>query len=213
MAKITVLGATGFAGGWIAKEAASRGHELTLVSRSTPSDAPEGARVIRGSVLDGDVLAQALDGAEVVVGALSPRGDMEGKVADAYANVATRVAETGARFLIVGGFGSLKDADGERIVNTDAFAPEYKPESLELLSAYERVAATDGIDWTYVSPAGTFGGFVPDQTRRGEYRTGGEDAFFDADGGSVISGPDFALAVVDEIEAGAHRREHISFAY
>lgn len=213
MAKITVLGATGFAGGWIAKEAASRGHELTLVSRSTPSDAPEGARVIRGSVLDGDVLAQALDGAEVVVGALSPRGDMEGKVADAYADVATRVAETGARFLIVGGFGSLKDADGERIVNTDAFAPEYKPESLELFSAYERVAATDGVDWTYISPAGTFGGFVPDQTRRGEYRTGGEDAFFDADGGSVISGPDFALAVVDEIEAGAHRREHISFAY
>lgn len=213
MAKITVLGATGFAGGWIAKEAASRGHELTLVSRSTPSEAPEGARVIRGSVLDGDVLAQALDGAEVVVGALSPRGDMEGKVADAYADVAARVAETGARFLIVGGFGSLKDADGERIVNTDAFAPEYKPEALELFAAFERVSSMDDVDWTYISPAGTFGSFVPDQTRRGEYRTGGDAAFYDADGGSVISGPDFGLAVVDEIEAAAHRRQHISFAY
>jgi len=164
-------------------------------------------------VLDGDVLAQALDGAEVVVGALSPRGDMEGEVADAYADVAARVAESGARFIIVGGFGSLKDADGERMVNTDAFAPEYKPEALELFSAYERVSAMDGVDWTYVSPAGTFGSFVPDQTRRGEYRTGGDAAFYDADGSSTISGPDFALAVVDEIESGAHRREHISFAY
>ncbi|MEV7528380.1 NAD(P)-dependent oxidoreductase [Agrococcus sediminis] len=212
MAQITVLGATGFAGGHIAREAAARGHELTLVSRSTPQDAPEGARVVRGSVLDGDVLAQALDGAEVVVGALSPRGDMEGRVADAYADVAARLAGTGARFLIVGGYGSLRDASGRRIVETDAFAPEYRPESEELLHAYERVAATD-VDWTYISPAGTFGAFAPDQSRRGEYRTGGDTALVDADGVSAISGPDFALAVVDEIESGAHRREHISFAY
>ncbi|MGY3127263.1 putative NADH-flavin reductase [Agrococcus sp. UYP33] len=211
MTKITVLGATGFAGGHIAAEAASRGHELTLVSRSAPQDAPAGARVIQGSVLDADVLAQAIDGADVVVGALSPRGDMEGKVADAYADVAARLAP-GTRFIIVGGFGSLKDEAGDRIVETAAFAPEYKPEALELFSAFERVSAMD-VDWTYVSPAGTFGGYVPDQTRRGEYRTGGDDAFYDADGQSVISGPDFGLAVVDEIEAGAHVREHISFAY
>ncbi len=212
MTKITILGATGFAGSHIAAEAASRGHELTLLSRSTPQHPPAGARVIAGSVLDGDVLSQVLDGAEVVVGALSPRGDMEGKVADAYAEVAARLAGASTRFIIVGGFGSLKDEAGERIVDTDAFAPEYKPESQELFAAYQRVSATD-VDWTYVSPAGTFGSFVPDQTRRGEYRTGGDEAFFDADGKSVISGPDFALAVVDEIEADAHVRKHVSFAY
>ncbi|MGM1030429.1 MAG: NAD(P)-dependent oxidoreductase [Actinomycetota bacterium] len=212
MTKITILGATGFAGSHIAAEAASRGHELTLLSRSTPQDPPAGARVIAGSVLDGDVLSQVLDGAEVVVGALSPRGDMEGRVADAYADVAARLAGTPIRFIIVGGYGSLKDASGERIVDTDAFAPEYKPESQELFDAFARVSATD-VDWTYVSPAGTFGSFVPDQTRRGEYRTGRDEAFTDADGQSVISGPDFALAIVDEIEARAHVREHISFAY
>ena len=176
MTKITILGATGFAGSHIAAEAANRGHELTLLSRSTPQDPPGGARVITGSVLDGDVLSQALDGAEVVVGALAPRGDMEGKVADAYADVAARLAGTGARFLIVGGYGSLRDASGRRIVETDAFAPEYRPESEELLDAYERVAATE-VDWTYVCPAGTFGAFVPDQSRRGEYRTGGDAAW------------------------------------
>lgn len=211
MAKITVLGATGFAGGNIVKEAASRGHELTLVSRSTPQDAPAGARVIKGSVLDGDVLAQALDGADVVVGALSPRGDMEGKVADAYADIAGRLAATPTRFIIVGGFGSLKDAAGERIVETDAFAPEYKAESRELFAAYEQVSTVDGLDWTYVSPAGTFGSYVPDQTRRGEYRTGSDTPL--AADGSAISGADFGLAVVDAIESGEHRRAHVHFAY
>jgi uncharacterized protein len=213
MAKITVLGATGFAGSNITKEAASRGHELTLVSRSTPQDAPAGARVIKGSVLDGDVLAQAIDGADVVVGALSPRGDMEGKVADAYADVAARLAGTSTRFIMVGGFGSLKNEAGERIVETDAFAPEYKGEARELFAAYERVSEMDDVDWTYVSPAGTFGSFVPDQTRRGAYRTGGETPVYDAAGESVISGPDFALAVVDAIESGEHRRAHVHFAY
>ena len=213
MAKITVLGATGFAGGNIAKEAAQRGHELTLVSRSTPQDAPAGARVIKGSVLDGDVLAQALDGADVVVGALSPRGDMEGKVADAYADIAGRLAETPARFIIVGGFGSLKNEAGERIVETDAFAPEYKPEAQELFAAYDRVSAMDDVDWTYVSPAGAFGSFIPDQTRRGEYRTGGDTPIYDAEGNSAISGPDFGIAVVDEIESGEHSRAHVHFAY
>ncbi|GEK80219.1 NAD(P)-dependent oxidoreductase [Agrococcus baldri] len=213
MTRITVLGATGFAGGHIAAEAAARGHELTLVSRSTPQDAPAGARVVQGSVLDGDVLAQALDGAEVVVGALSPRGDMEGRVADAYADIAGRLAGTGVRFIIVGGFGSLKDADGRRIVETDAFAPEYKGEARELFAAFERVSATEGVDWTYVSPAGAFGGFIPDQTRRGEYRTGGDTPVLDADGGSSISGADFAIAVVDAIESGEHRGAHVHFAY
>ncbi len=212
MAKITILGGSGFAGGWIAREAAARGHEVTTVSRSTPAELPEGVRVQLGSVLDGPTLTEALDGAEVVVGALAPRGDMEGKVADAYADVAARLEGSDVRFLIVGGFGSLKDANGERIVNTDGFAPEYRPESLELLAALERVSALE-VDWTYISPAGIFGGFVPDQTRRGEYRSGGDRAIFDADGQSTISGPDFALAVVDEIEADAHRRQHISFAY
>ncbi|GAA3608035.1 NAD(P)-dependent oxidoreductase [Agrococcus terreus] len=213
MARITVLGATGFAGGWIAKEAAARGHELTLLSRSAPQDAPAGARVLQGSALDGDVLAQAIDGADVVVGALSPRGDMAGKVLGVYTEVAERLAGTDARFLVVGGFGSLKGEDGVRIVETPAFEPAYKPESEELLAAYEALAATPDLDWTYISPAGEFGGYIEDQTRRGAYRTGGEQAFFDADGRTAISGPDFGLAVVDEIEAAAHVREHISFAY
>ena len=38
-------------------------------------------------------------------------------------------------------------------------------------------------------------------------------ALFDAEGGSYISGADFALAVVDEIENRKHRREQVGVAY
>jgi uncharacterized protein len=68
------------------------------------------------------------------------------------------------------------------------------------------------LDWVFVSPAGTYGAWVPGE-HTGAHRVGGEVALFDAEGGSNISGADFADAVVDEIERPAHHREHIGVAY
>ena len=211
MTKITVLGATGFAGGNIAQEAIARGHELTLVSRSTPEMA--GARVVQGSVLEADVLDSALDGAEVVVGALSPRGDMAGRVREAYAEIARRLAGTDARLVVIGGFGSLKTPDGGRIADTPDFVEDYRPEAREMLSVLLDLEKTEGLDWTFVSPAGAFGSFIPNQERRGVYRTGGDTPIFDDEGETAISGADFGLAVVDMIESGEHRGTHVNFAY
>lgn len=210
MSKITILGATGFAGQNIAAEAASRGHDVTLVARSKPET--EG-RVVQGSVLDAAVLDEALEGAEVVVGSLSPRGDMAGKVADAYREVADRIAGTDARLIIVGGFGSMQAPDGSRIVDGDDFPEAFKPEARELFSVLEGLRSRDDVRWTYVSPAAEFGSYIPDQTRRGAYRLSGDVPVFDADGKSAISGADFAMGIVDEAEKGEHVGEHISLAY
>ncbi len=68
------------------------------------------------------------------------------------------------------------------------------------------------LDWVFVSPAGTYGAWVPGE-HTGAHRVSGEVALFDAEGGSNISGADFADAVVDEIERPAHHREHIGVAY
>ena len=49
--------------------------------------------------------------------------------------------------------------------------------------------------------------------RTGTFRIGGEVALFDAEGGSNISGGDFASAIVDEIDRPVHHRAHIGVAY
>ena len=72
--------------------------------------------------------------------------------------------------------------------------------------------APEGIDWFYVSPAESFGSYNPGQ-RRGEYRTGGDVLVVDDQGVSDISGADFGLAIVDEIETPVHRRERFTVAY
>ncbi len=64
----------------------------------------------------------------------------------------------------------------------------------------------------FFSPAGGYGAWAAGE-RTGRYRIGDEVALFDADGESNISGADFALAVVDEIEAANHTREQVGVAY
>ena len=56
-----------------------------------------------------------------------------------------------------------------------------------------------------------FAGILADVT--GSYRTGGDVLVTQADGSSEISGTDFALAYVDEIEQHAHPRQRFTVGH
>ena len=81
---------------------------------------------------------------------------------------------------------------------------------LDVLEALQ--ASEDSLDWFYIHPAAGFGSFHPGE-RRGAYRVGGEVLLSDRKGRSEISGADFALAILDEIEKPVHRRRRFSAAY
>jgi putative NADH-flavin reductase len=67
------------------------------------------------------------------------------------------------------------------------------------------------LDWVFVSPALAFGSFAPGE-RLGEYRLGDEIAVSPEDGGD-ISAPDYALGLVDLIEARDHHRAQVNLAH
>jgi putative NADH-flavin reductase len=144
---------------------------------------------------------------------LSPRGDMAGRLVDTYEELVRLSAAAGARYFQVGGFSSLRPApDQPRFVEGDVPEP-YRAEALEGEATRVLLAerAPEELDWVFVSPAGGYGSFAPGE-RTGTYRLGGEIALFDAEGKSNISGADFALAIVDEIDTPRHHREHINVA-
>jgi len=212
MATIVVFGGTGYTGANIAREAVSRGHRVVSVSRSAPKEPIEGVQYETGSV---DELAPRLIPiADAVVATLSPRGDMAGRLVEAYRELARLSAETGVRYLQIGGFSSLRPASGEPRVVEGEIPEQFRLEALE--GEATRVMLVDefpaDLDWVFVSPAGSYGAWAAGE-RAGRYRMGGEVALFDAAGESRISGADFALAVVDEIEAKRHTREHVGVAY
>jgi uncharacterized protein len=216
MTRITILGGTGYAGAAIAAEAARRGHEVTAVSRTVPETPIEGVDYVTGSVLDGAVLDSVLEGRDVVISALSPRGDMAGKVEGVLQELAGRLAGTPTRLAHIGGASSLLvEADGPRLwdVTKDHVPDEVRPEietGLTILDDFR--ASPESLDWFYVSPPENFGSWVPAPVK-GEYRLGGDVLVRDEAGESTISAADLALAVVDEVEKPAHHRKRFTAAH
>jgi len=216
MARITILGGTGYAGGAIAREAAGRGHQVTAVSRAAATEPVAGVDYVRGDAQDAAVLEAAFAEADVVVCALAPRGELAGdgafeKVTD---ELASRALATGTRLGVVGGAGSLLvSPTGPRLFDTDGFPAEYQAEARTMGAVLEALRATpEDLDWFYVSPAAFFGAHAPGEAT-GTFRLGDDQLLVDGEGNSAISGADFAAAFVDEIDAPAHRRRRFTVAY
>jgi len=213
MAQITIIGGTGFTGSHIAQQAASRGHAVTSLSRSEPAEPVDGVRYLTGSA---DEPEQAVEGADVIVATVSPRGDSAGTLGRRYHHLAELAAAAGARLVVVGGFSSLRPAPGApRFAEGDDLPPEFADEARELNAVLTDLIenAPEGLDWVFVSPAATYGAYAPQEEPRGEYRVGDDVALFDSEGASHIGGEDFAQAIVDEIESPSRSRGQVHFAY
>lgn len=213
MAHITIIGGTGFTGSHIAEEAVGRGHEVTSLSRSQPAEPVEGVRYLTGSA---DEPEQAVQGADVIVATISPRGESAGTLRRRYARLGELAAGSGARLVVIGGFSSLRPAPGApRFAEGDDLPPQFADEARELNAVLDDLIqnAPEGLDWVFVSPAATYGSYAPKEEPRGSYRVGDDVALFDSEGASSIGGDDFAKAVIDEVETPTHSRSQIHFAY
>ncbi|MFJ4438370.1 NAD(P)-dependent oxidoreductase [Streptomyces sp. NPDC088923] len=214
MTRIAVLGGTGYAGGHIVREAASRGHDVVSFSRTAPAAEQANVTVVTGSALDDAALAKAVAGAEVLVVALAPSGDLAGSFVEVNAKIAGLARQSGARLGVIGGAGTLRVAeDGPRIFELPEYPARYRPYS-EVAEAVLQglLSSAADLDWFVLTPPMGFGSFAPGETT-GTYRLGGELPLSDAEGRSAISGADYALAFVDEIERPAHRRSRFAVAH
>jgi len=213
MSAIAVLGGTGYAGRHIVAEAAHRGHPVLSVARKAAAERVQGATYVEGTLLDVPALVRELEGVDVVVSAVAPRGDMLGLVRPNLRALAELLPDDVRLGVIGGAGGSLVAPGGPRLVDTDAFGEDFKPEALEAIGVLEdlRDGSADR-DWFYIHPAGGFGSWEPGE-RTGSYRDGGDVLVTDAEGRSFISGADFAVAVLDEIENPRHSRERFTVGY
>jgi uncharacterized protein len=215
MSRIVVIGGTGYAGSAIVAEAAARGHQVTALSRSLPAERVLGVNYVQGDATDDAALSSVVSGADVVAGALAPRGPLAGSFRHVYRTIARLADAEGVPLFVVGGFSSLRPAAGApRFVEDLSHAPAEFHDEIVAVSALvtdDLPATPETLDWVFVSPAGKFGSFAPGE-RLGEYRVGDDVAVQPEDGGA-ISGADYALGFVDLIEQGNHHRAHVNLAY
>ncbi|KAA1420206.1 NAD(P)H-binding protein [Nocardioides humilatus] len=197
--KIAVYGATGAIGSAIVAEARARGHEVTGISRRG-TDARDH---LTGDALDADLATAVAEKHDVVVSAIGPSraADDGTRFADSIANLVATLGDR--RLVVVGGAGSLT-VDGVRLVDTPQFPDIYKAEALKGADTLALLrAAADDVDWTYLSPAPVI---LPGE------RTGSYKVELETPAGDQISIPDYAVALVDEIEQPQHVRQRFTVA-
>lgn len=211
--KIALFGAGGTIGSRIAREAVSRGHQVTAVARKPEQLTPpaSGIQVVQGDVLDPASVAAAVAGSDLVISAIGPGlpdGDPQLVVTAAHSLI-DGVKRAGVRrLLVVGGAGSLEVGRGMLLVDTPGFPPGWKPIALAHSEALD-VYRTADLDWTYVSPAA----LIEPGERTGHYRTGTDQLLTDEKGHSRISAEDYAVAMLDEAEHPQFVRRRMTAAY
>ena len=204
--KIAVVAANGREGQLIVKEAMERGHDVTAIVRGENKSVATNV-VVKDAL---DLIAADLAGFDVVVDAV---GAWTEETLPAIPNTAKHLADvlagTDVRLIVVGGAGSLfvNAEHTMTLEDTPDFPDAYKPVSTTHGLALKALRESNGVKWTYISPAADF---QADGERIGSYEIAGEEFTTNAVGQSYISYADYAIAVVDEAEQAAHVGERFS---
>ena len=212
--KIAIIGATGFVGTSIRKEAVSRGHQVLALTRSPQKITSSDTLAVREiDVNDSEALAQALAGYGVVVHAFAPpRSDsvqerIAGQTRGTQSIIKAAKQAGIERLVAVGGAGTAEVAPGVPLMNSYFFPPEYEGGARSTAVIKDLLYAEKSMDWVFVSPPN----ILESGLRTGKYRIGKDNLVIElASGRSYMSVEDYALAMLDEIENPRHHRQRFT---
>ena len=212
--KIALIGATGFFGSAILKEALDRGHEVTAIVRHPETLLPHAKlRPQKGDVYNTDEVARLVAGHHAAISAFNPgwsNPDIYKQQVKGTEAIIRGVKQAGLkRLLFVGGAGSLEYKPGVQGVDTPEFPKDWKQGALAAREALNMLRKETGLDWSFLSPSADLS---PGQ-RTGTFRLGKDQLLKDAKGESRISVEDYAMAMIDEVEKPTHIRQCFTVGY
>lgn len=212
--KIALIGATGFVGSALLKEALDRGHEVTgIVRHPEKLQAHPKLHAKKGDVHNADEVVRLVAGQDAVISAFNPgwtNPDIYNQQVKGTRAIIDGVKKSGVkRLLFVGGAGSLEVKPGIQSVDLPGFPAEYKQGALATREALNLLRKESTLDWSFLSPSADIS---PGQ-RTGKFRLGTDQMLSDANGQSRISTQDYAVAMIDEVEHPAHVRQRFTVGY
>ena len=201
--KVALIGATGNVGSRILSELTRRGHAVTAIVRHPEKLAAQpNVEARRGDASDAKALSALLAGHDAVVSSVRFAASDPRKLIEA-------VRASGVnRYIVVGGAGSLEVAPGVKLMESEGFPAEYKPEAAAGGAFLDLLRQESELNWTFISPSALF---APGE-RTGKFRIGGNQLLSNEQG-SRISFEDFAIGLADELETGAHPRDRFTVGY
>jgi uncharacterized protein len=216
MANIILIGASGFVGSAVLNEALSRGHQIKAVVRHPEKITVknDNLQVVAADVQNAAALADILKGADAVISAYNPgwaNPNIYNDTLTGYKAILDAVKSAGVkRLIVVGGAGSLYVKPGVTVLDTGVLPEAIVPGVKGLAEVYyNQLKPETVVDWTFFSPAGN----IAPGERTGAFRLGKDDLIVNENGESKISVEDYALALIDELEAPEHHRERFTIGY
>lgn len=211
--KIAIIGATGFVGSALLKEAVARGHEVTALV-SSPSKVPASDKVValQADVVAQDNLADKLTGHDAVISAFSghAQADVLGYYVKGMQTIISAAKKAAVpRLLVVGGAGGLEVAPGVQLLDTPTFPAQWKGTAEGARQALNLLRNEPELNWTVLAPSAHL---EPGQ-RTGKFRIGKDQLLVDEAGESHISLEDYAAAMMDELEQPEHPRSRFTVGY
>ncbi|HSQ51711.1 MAG TPA: NAD(P)-dependent oxidoreductase [Nitrospiraceae bacterium] len=212
--KLAIIGASGFVGSAILREALDRGHEVTAIVRYPEKLQPHAnLHPLKGDVYDADDVARLVAGHEAVISAFNPgwsNPDIYKQQVKGTHAIINGVKKAGMkRLLFVGGAGSLEVKPGVQSVDLPDFPTEYKQGALATREALNMLRKETTLEWSFLSPSADLS---PGQ-RTGKFRLGTDQLLTNAQGESRISVEDYAMAMIDEVEKPKHIRRRFTVGY
>jgi putative NADH-flavin reductase len=234
--KLALIGASGYVGSRVLREALRRGHEVTGIVRDTSRLDPDPSlTIVSADVQDPHAVARSVSGHDAVISCFHGGGHDPIANPAVYRDIVegTRAIIDGLkraevnRIVYVGGCGSLYVKPGVMLIDDREFILKFvnqgRPEgtyppppagpSLDIplgarMAFYLFERETD-LDWTFVSPSrflGDFGG------QSGRLVYGGDELIMENGVPAKVDVEDLAIAVLDEVETDRHIRGHFTVA-
>jgi hypothetical protein len=212
--KIALIGATGFVGSAILKEAVDRGHEVAAIVRNPEKLTPHAKlHPKKGDVYNEDEVVRLVTGHDAVISAFNPgwsNPDIYNQQVKGARSIINGVKKAGVkRLLFVGGAGSLEVKPGIQSVDLPEFPAEYKQGALATREALNMLRKEVSLEWSFLSPSAD----LSPGKRTGKFRLGTDQLLTSAQGESRISVEDYAMAMIDEVERPKHIRRGFTVGY
>jgi len=205
---LLILGATGRVGSEVLRHALRDGHQVTAFVRNPDKLAAtdhDRLHVAVGNVLNAADVETAMQGAEVVVSALSTDGT--DTLSQGMPLVIAAMKKTGvSRIVTVGTAGILQSR-----VSPDLLRYQSSESKRTLTRAAQEhhqvytLLEQSGLDWTIVCPT-----YLPDGERLGSYRV---EAHYLPENGTQISVADTADCVYRQVFSREHLHTRLGIAY
>ncbi|MBL8568342.1 MAG: NAD(P)-dependent oxidoreductase [Phreatobacter sp.] len=202
--KVALLGASGMVGSRILAELSRRGHQVTALARNPGKIAAlPGVTAKAVDASDQAALAAAFGGHDAAISAV------HFTASDPKVLIGAAKASGVARYLVVGGAGSLEVAPGKALFDTPEFPAIYLNEAKAGGVFLDLLKAEASLDWSFLSPSA----LISPGERTGRFRLGADQLLIDGSGRSAISAEDYAIALVDELEVPKHSRKRFTVGY